>query len=162
MEGVHWYFKLFNSIKEEHEVEFAELELLSLFGNVSRVRNFADILYHTPFKRFIEGVRIQDVLAHELPYGPFHGFYAERKDIMDVSLLVRRLAYTREFFVVVPFENLGYLLRKMFPLGEIDKNVQCFKSNGYSLLRFITNQYFLEKSEYISKASFIWVFMKSA
>ena len=155
MQGVHWYFKLFNSIKEEHEVEveFAELELLSLFGHISRVRNFADILYSTPFKYFVKGVRIQDLLAHELPYGRFHGFYAERKDIMDVSLLVRRLAYTREFFVVVPLDDPEYLLRKMFPLGEIDKNVQCFKSNGYSLLRFITNQYFLEKSEYISKLS---------
>lgn len=27
MPETHWYFKLFNSIKEEHEVDFVELEL---------------------------------------------------------------------------------------------------------------------------------------
>ena len=82
-----WYFKLFNNIKEKHEVDFAELELLSLFGRVRRVRNFADILYNTSFKNFIKNVRIQDILAHELPYGPFHGFYAKREGVMDVSQL---------------------------------------------------------------------------
>lgn len=148
-----WYFKLFNSIKEEHEIDFAELELLSLFGSVERNRNFADILYSTSFKYFIENPRIQDFFAHELPYGKFHGFYAKRNGTVDVSLLVRRLAYTREFFVVAQFGDPKTLLQKMFPQGEIDRNVQYFKADGYSLLRFITNQYFLEKSEYISKVS---------
>jgi site-specific DNA-methyltransferase (cytosine-N4-specific) len=149
----HWYFKLFNSIKEEHEVDFAELELLSLFGSVERVRNFADILYNTSFKHFTGNIRIQDFFAHELPYGRFQGFYAKRNGVFNVSLLVKRLAYTREFFVVVPFEDPEILLQKMFPSGEIDRNVQYFKSGDHSLLRFITNQYFLEKSEYISKVS---------
>lgn len=41
----HWYFKLFNSIKSEHEAEdFAKLELLSLFGRVEPIRNFVDKL----------------------------------------------------------------------------------------------------------------------
>lgn len=153
MQKTYWYFKLFNNIKEKHEINFAELELLSLFGGVKRVRNFADILYNTPFKYFTEGIRIQDILAHELPYGEFQGFFAERDGIIDVSLLVNRLAYTREFFVTVPSDCPESLLEKMFPCGEIDKNVQFFKANGYSLLRFITNQYFLEKSQYISKVS---------
>jgi len=153
MQKTYWYFKLFNNIKEKHEIDFAELELLSLFGSVKRVRNFADILYNTPFKYFTEGIRIQDILAHELPYGEFQGFYAERDGIINVSLLVNRLAYTREFFVIVSSDCPESLLEKMFPYGEIDKNVQFFKANGYSLLRFITNQYFLEKSQYISKVS---------
>jgi len=29
---VTWYFKVFNSIKEKHEISFAQLELTSLFG----------------------------------------------------------------------------------------------------------------------------------
>lgn len=149
----YWYFKLFNNIKEEHEVDFAELELFSLFGNVKRVKNFVDILYETPFKHFIKEVRIQDFLAHELPYGECHGFYAERDDIMDVSSLVKRLAYTREFFVVVETSDMETILPKIFPDREINKNFQYFKVNGYSLFRFITNQYFLEKTEYISKLS---------
>jgi DNA modification methylase len=149
----HWYFKLFNSIKEKHEVDFAELELLSLFGKTERVRNFVDILSTTPFEFFIKDTRIQDYLAHELPYGEYQGFYAERDDIIDASVAVRRLAYIREFFVAVQFNDPELLLQKMFPLGEIGKNVQYFRKNGYCLLRFITNQYFLEKSQYISKLS---------
>jgi tRNA G10 N-methylase Trm11 len=153
MPKTHWYFKLFNSIKEKHEVDFAELELLSLFGKVDRVRNFVDILSTTPFEFFIKDVRIQDYLAHEVPYGEYQGFYAERDDIIDASVAIRRLAYIREFFVAVQFDDPGLLLQKMFPSGEIGKNVQYFTKNGYCLLRFITNQYFLEKSAYISKLS---------
>jgi len=153
MPKTHWYFKLFNSIKEKHEVDFAELELLSLFGKVDRVRNFVDILCTTPFESFIKDVRIQDYLAHELPYGEYQGFYAERDDFIDVSVAVRRLAYIREFFVAVQSDDPRLLLEKMFPSGEIGKNVQYFTKNGYCLLRFITNQYFLEKSQYISKLS---------
>jgi DNA modification methylase len=68
-------------------------------------------------------------------------------------LLVKRLAYTREFFIVVESSDIEGLLPKIFPTGEIDKNFQYFKVNEYSLFRFITNQYFLEKTEYISKLS---------
>lgn len=149
----YWYFKLFNSIKEEHEVDFAELELSSLFGNVERVRNFSDILYNTPFNYFTSIIRVQDMMAHELPYGEFQGFYAEKDHVMDVSMLVHRLAYIREFFVVIPSDDQNGLLKQMFPSGEIDKNVQYFKNAGYSLIKFICNQYFLEKSQYISKVS---------
>jgi site-specific DNA-methyltransferase (cytosine-N4-specific) len=153
MPETHWYFKLFNSIKEEHEVDFTELELQSLFGNVARVKNFADIFDDTPFSNFRKTARIQDILAHELPYGEYHGFFAKTDSIIDVSPLVRRLAYVREFFVVTVSDNPNDILQKMFPEGEIGKNVQCFTDSGYSLLRFITNQYFLEKSQYISKLS---------
>src|SRR5207244_7985939 len=47
-----WVFKLFNSIKDEHEVKLAELELQSLFGRVERVRNFYDIMDETHLKLF--------------------------------------------------------------------------------------------------------------
>lgn len=153
MTQIHWYFKLFNSIKEEHEVDFAELELLSLFGNVRRVPNFADILYNTIFRHFTETVRIQDMFSHELPYGRSQGFYATTEDFRDVSLLVQRLAYTREIYMAFESENPKSILKKIFQSGEIDTNVQLFEANGYCLLRFITHQYFLEKSQYISKLS---------
>ena len=156
MPEVHWYFKLFNSIKEESasEVDLAELELQSLFGRVERVKNFANILYSTPFRDFMQtSLPVQDILAHELPYGPWQGFYARTNSIIDVSLMVRRLAYIREFLVVVQSIDTEQLLKQMFPLGELDKNVQCFTTSTHSLLRFITNQYFLEKSQYISKLS---------
>jgi DNA modification methylase len=154
MPDIHWYFKLFNSIKEEHEVDFAELELQGLFGSVERVRNFASILNSTPFRNFTRtSLPAQDIMAHELPYGLWQGFYAKTNELKDVSLLVRRLAYIREFLVVVQSLDAEDLLKQIFPTGEIEKNVQYFVVGTYLLMRFITNQYFLEKSQYISKLS---------
>jgi len=154
MPQAHWYFKLFNTIKEEAEVEFAELELKSLFGPVERVENFADILKNTPFQYFTKtSLPVQDIMAHELPYGRCQGFYAKTDDVRDVSSLTRRLAYVREFLVVAQSFDAQELCKRMFPMGEIDKTVQYFEADAYSLLRFITNQYFLEKTQYISKLS---------
>lgn len=149
-----WYFKLFNSIKEKHEVTFAQMELNSLFGNVNPVRNFSDVLEGTLFSNFRTGeIRVQDFFAHELPYGECQGFFAKTKEMLDVSLLVMRLAYTREFFAVTESDNPSGVLHRMFPEGTEGKNVECFSKNGCVLLRFISNQYFLEKSQYISKLS---------
>lgn len=151
---VCWYFKLFNSIKEKHEITFAQLELDSLFGNVDPVRNFSDILDSTPFNNFrTRNVRVQDFFAHELPYGECQGFFTKTQETRDVSHLVSRLAYTREFFAVTESSDPAVVLQRMFPTGVGRKNVEYFVNNGYVLLRFITNQYFLEKSQYISKLS---------
>jgi len=152
----YWYFKLFNSIKSEHEAEeFAKLELLSLFGQVEPIRNFVDKLMEEPLKEFTkEPFRIQDIITPELPYGMIQGYYGVRSDFVNASDLVKRLAYTREIFMVVESaEEPQKLLSDVFPEGTIGKNVQIFKEKGYVLFRFITNQYFLEKSEYISKLS---------
>jgi len=154
MPEVCWYFKLFNSIKEMHEITFAQLELNSLFGNVSPVRNFSDILDNTPFNNFRTGdARVQDFFAHELPYGECQGFLAKTQETRDVSHLVMRLAYTREFFTVTESNDPAGVLQRMFPEGVGRKNVEYFVNSGYVLLRFVTNQYFLEKSQYISKLS---------
>ena len=149
-----WYFKLFNSIKEKHEITFAQMELVSLFGNVNPVRNFSDVFDDTPFNNFRNGeARVQDLFAHELPYGDCHGFLARTNGIRDVSNLVNRLAYTREIFAVTKSEDPSDVLEHMFPQGILKKDIEYFRSNGYVLLRFITNQYFLEKSQYVSKLS---------
>ena len=153
VERVYWCFKLFNSVKEKHEVDFAELELSSLFGEVKRIRNFYDTLSQTPFNNFTKKTRIQDYLTHELPYGECVGFYAETNKWPNVDRLVRRLAYTREFFVTVEQDDAENVLKQAFPNGEIGKNVQIFTEGRMTLLRFTTNQYFLEKTHYISKLS---------
>jgi DNA modification methylase len=151
---VAWYFKLFNSIKEKHEISFAQLELTSLFGNVDPVKNFSDILDSTPFNYFRNGdIRVQDFFSYELPYGECQGFLAKTEEIIDVSQLVMRLAYTREFYLVTESDNPSEVLRHALPNGVLGKNVECFQNNGHILLRLITNQYFLEKSQYISKLS---------
>lgn len=144
----YWFFKLFNSIKEKHEVELARLELEGLFGSVKPVRNFYDILETTPFGGFAnDEVRIQDILAHELPYGETQGFFGERDvDGAVVSRLTRRLGYTRELFVVVDSSCA-------LEVGKKGINHQEFTIGNLSLHRFVTNQYYLEKSQYITKLS---------
>lgn len=153
MPKTYWYFKLFNSIKEKHEIDFAELELTSLFGPVKKNPNFADILQETPYKNFTTKTRVQDYLAHELPYGDCQGFYAERDNTIDATILARRLGYTREIFIITEETDPQICDEQFFPSGTIDKNLQVFHENGYCLVRIITNQYFLEKSQYISKLS---------
>ena len=141
-----WYFKLFNSIKDTQEANFAALELESLFGRVRRVRNFVDILDNTMFGLF-KSLRVQDLLAHELPYGECHGFIGEQnpREVLILTLM-KRLAYIREIFIVST---------SSFPInvGVEGKNRQSFQSGKHHLVRYITNQYFLEKSQYISKIS---------
>lgn len=151
----HFYFKLFNNVKSEYEVEFAKLELNSLFGRVEVIRNFFDKLFESPLNTFTkEPVRIQDIIMHELPYGKVQGYYGTKERLIDVTKLVKRLAYTREIFLVVKNKiSPRILIKKIFPKGIIGKNVQFFVKDNFVLFRFITNQYFLEKSEYISKLS---------
>ncbi len=154
MEEIHFYFKLFNSIKEEHEVDFAELELLGLFGEVKRIKNFMDEVVKEPLIHFInDDVRIQDILTHELPYGRFQGFHGVKDRLIDVSPLVKRLAYTREFFMIIEGREPEDIVDIVFKDGIVGRNLQYFKSGELILLRFITNQYYLEKSQYISKVS---------
>ena len=152
----HFYFKLFNNIKSEHEAkDFARLELISLFGEIKPIHNFFDVILDTPLKVFThKPIRIQDTLTHELPYGKIQGYYGIKENLFNITKLIKRLAYTREIFLVIENkEKPEDILKQIFPNGVIGKNVQFFVENGFILFRFITNQYFLEKSEYISKLS---------
>lgn len=152
----HYLFKLFNNIKDEHEVSLAELELRGLFGDVGRVRNLFDVLCREPFIFFTEDdVRIQDYITHELCYGRIQGFYGLRDGLTDVTPLVTRLAYIREIYVITDIcaERPEDILMRVFPRGVVGKNVQWFVKDPYVLFRFITHQYFLEKSEYVHKVS---------
>jgi DNA modification methylase len=152
----YWYFKLFNNIKSEHEAnELARLELESLFGNVEPVYNFADKFREEPLGRFINSsIRLQDFITHELPYGRIQGYFGVSYEKKDVNKLVRRLAYTREIYLIVnsnePPESFA---KEIFSEGEFKKNFHYFKLDDFICFRFITHQYFLEKSEYISKLS---------
>jgi len=152
----HFYFKIFNNIKSEHEAkDFAKLELLGLFGKVEPIPNFFDKLSEEPLISFTtEPIRIQDIITAELPYGKIQGYYGVKDELIDVTKLVKRLAYTREIFLIVESKEAPEkLLKQVFPDGVVGKNVQFFEKDNAVLFRFITNQYFLEKSEYISKLS---------
>ncbi|MDG6900682.1 MAG: hypothetical protein JRM80_01780, partial [Nitrososphaerota archaeon] len=75
------------------------------------------------------------------------------KNTFPISKLIRRLAYTREVLVVTEGSNIDTARNAIFPEGVIGRNVKGYTNDGYVLLRAITNQYFLEKSSYISKLS---------
>jgi len=151
---VNFYFKIFNNIKSEHEVnKLAYLELKSLFGDIKPINNFVDYIIQEPLKSFTnESIRIQDIITMELPYGRIQGYFGHKNELYDISNLVQRLTYTRDFYVIVdnhidPLE----ILNQIFPTYSININTQYYQSNNKCLFRFITNQFFIEKSEYISR-----------
>ena len=154
---VHYFFKIFNNIKSDHESEiFAKLELESLFGDIQPVLNVVDLCNLEPFSDFLkEPNRIQDAITTELPYGQVQGYSAKRERLEDISKLVYRLAYTREIYLVTDIKGKSNeeLISSIFPIGILNKNIQAFQTSKYLLFRIITNQYFLEKSQYISKLS---------
>ena len=157
------YFKLFNNIKSLHEVELARLEIKSLVGDPREVHNLVDELIREPLSRFMNSetlsltggvpdqLRFQDYLVHELPYGMVQGFHLPNVPYKNISKLVRRLAYTRELYIIGPSDSPRRLMKKVFPSGRLGENAQLFPVEGEVLLRIITNQHFLEKSYYISQ-----------
>lgn len=152
----YFYFKIFNNIKSEHEVtDFAKLELESLFGKVEPIYNFIDKLREEPLNKFTHSsIRIQDFITHELPYGKIQGYWGTSETIRNIAQLVKCLSYTREIYLIIS-ENTSpsEVLRNIFPDGVEGKNVHYFRKDDLLLFRFITNQYFIEKSQYISKLS---------
>ena len=149
-----YYFKLFNSLKAESEVELAKLELQSIFGPVEEIGNFVDefvsgeLANAFKLKQSSSSVRIQDAITHELPYGKVQGFKG-RGSIDLLPKLSRRLAYVREIYVISTDKNHT-------PKGAgLANGVNVFRYVGdkFQIIRAITVQLFLEKSEYISKLS---------
>lgn len=149
------FLKLFNSIKDETEaLELARLEIESLIGSPKPVHNVFDILSQAPLTHFTgDDIRVQDSVTHELPYGEIHGYSLWTDRLDKLELLVKRLGYTREIFVCIDDVNPQDFLRRFFPLCELGKNVHIYQVNGHTLFRLVTHQYFLEKSEFISKLS---------
>jgi len=162
---VYAYFKLFNSIKDEHEIQLARLELESLVGPIELVRNFADELRVKPLKALIDicqvppredesdEIRFQDYLTHEVAYGKVQGFISQGISSTSIQKMVRRLAYTREIYIVAERKSWKRFLKTVFPSGTVGKNCQIFSENGIVAVRVITNQYFLERCAYVLKVT---------
>ncbi len=154
---VYYFFKIFNNIKSNHESEIlAKLELEGLLGNVEEIRNVTDICMTSPFSLFNdETVRIQDILTNELPYGRIHGYFTTRDTLEDITAMISRLSYTKEIFIILQLSNqtVNELLSIIIPLTTQDKNLRYYIQKKHVLFHIITNQYYLEKSQYISKLS---------
>lgn len=151
-----FYFKLFNNIKDESEIELAERELRSLFGSVEKVYNFVDEFVSGELSQtaFLLNVttenlpRFQDALTYELPYGKIQGFKG-RGFLARIPELVTRLAYTKEIYVIVPMAKLHHAINRLVQ----NTNLFVYKNEDIAVVRAVTNQFFLEKSAYISKLS---------
>ncbi len=163
MTRFHLYFKLFNSIKDKHEAEgLARMELESLFGPVRPIRNFAEEALDEPLRsakslqfevKDSVPIPLFDTLTYEPPYGTVQGYYGETESHPDFWKLSLRLAYTREFLCLVEDPEGEFALSKAFPKGRLGLNWQRTSGNGLHAMRFITHQFFLENSEYVSKLS---------
>lgn len=158
------FFKLFNSIKSQHEAtEFARLELSALVGKVEPVGNVIELTSRAGYKPFLNanfevadgGLRFIDALTYELPYGRVQGYAALTDGDIDLDKLARRLAYTREIYVSTPAKAgpIEPQLRKLFASGIPGKNLISVRKGHHLLLRIVTDQFFLEKSEYVSRLS---------
>jgi DNA modification methylase len=159
----HLYFKLFNSIKDEHEAgDLARMELESLFGRVRPIRNFLEEVLAEPL-RYVKSlhfevedsvpIRLVDTLTYELPYGMIQGYYGVTETLPDFWKLTRRLAYTREYLCLVEDPNGEFSPSEAFPKGNLGLNWQMASRDRIHAMRFITHQFFLENSEYVSKLS---------
>jgi len=152
-----YYFKLCGNIADLIEVRFARMEIEGLFpGKLTEIKNFVDVLSNPPLNQFLEEeVRIQDVIMRDVCYGQIQGFQSEYA-ITDISDLVRRLAYTREIYVLPENENKTpeELLDKLYSAGKIGVDTQFFKSSLSVLFRMICHTYYYENMKPIVFCSF--------
>ena len=123
------------------------MELRGLFGGeFKEIKNFVDLLSEPPLKHFLKS-RVQDYFTRELCYGSQQGFYCER-ELTNISDLVRRLAYSREIYVLVEENsNPEQILSVLYP--TVKQNVRVTSINSpypMHLFRFVSNTYFLENS----------------
>jgi DNA modification methylase len=166
----HYYFKLCGNIADPIEIKFAKMEIRGLFpGELEDIYNFADFLMRPPLKVFVsekplshqsfpESRRIQDVMLRDMCYGRIKGFHSEY-EVTDISDLVRRLAYTREIYVLVEnHEGAGAkeILQNLYPDAHIDKDAQIFMSedNLSILFRFVMHTYYFENMRAVVYFSF--------
>jgi len=146
-----YYFKLDPNIRNASEVYFGKMEIEGLMGQeVQPIKHFYDVLKNPPMSYFDnDDVRIQDYLLNlRTVYGGIQGYHA-KKQLMDLSQFVERLAYTREIYAIVKMnESIESIKKKIFPFGVEGTNFQVWTKateDGYCLLRIITNIFFLEQ-----------------
>ena len=169
-----YYFKLKHDIQNDSELRLAKLEVESLLGTkVNSLQNMADVLSEPPLRFFLDkpGVRIQDYMTRLTYCGKKQGFFT-RHSIIDVTPLLERLAYFREFFVLVEdtADKTQSVIQRIFPSlyeEEVIKNIitddivrlydlqpymQLFTfraENNLFLLRFVPIHVFYECSDFV-------------
>ena len=161
-----WYvFKLADNIALEAEVSFSRIELEGLFpdAKIEKIRNFIDILVSYPLREFLShefsGVRIQDIITRRLPYGNIQGFYFKDDKLRNLTTAIRRLAYTREIFIIVNTEkDKNEIIKKVYPDAKENVDCQIFTLKNHNkylhFIRIVPHLQYLETSNSISLCSF--------
>ncbi|MDI6905243.1 MAG: hypothetical protein QMD13_07140 [Candidatus Bathyarchaeia archaeon] len=114
-EKAHYYFKLKHDIQNDSELVLAEFEIKSLMDKQPEtIRNFVDDLCMQPLNDFLstQGVRVQDIITR-LPYcGDIQGYHVQA-DVRNCMDLISRLAYFREFYVLILSKDIE-MARKIY------------------------------------------------
>jgi DNA modification methylase len=158
--SVNYYFKLCGNIADPIEVKFAQMEIEGLFpGKLQEIFNFVDVLIQPPLNQFISSnYRVQDIITRDMCYGRIKGFCSEYK-LTDISDLVRRLAYTREIYVLVKnneSRTAKEFLQSLCPTATIGGDCQIFRlaNDSFMLFRFVAHTYFFENMKAVVYFSF--------
>jgi tRNA G10 N-methylase Trm11 len=152
----HYYFKLDYNIADPIEIDFAERELRGLFpARLKRIRNLGDIIVKEPLSSFLS-VRLHDFLLRNACYGNTQGFESTCPQI-KITELVRRLAYTREIYVVSDLDgnDPNKCLRMIYPEANLGVDTQVFHLSDLDIcaFRFICHTYFFENMSAVVRFS---------
>lgn len=133
---IHYYFKLKHNIQNDSELQLAKMEIESIIGkDVQEIRNFVDMLIKEPLNYFVssDGIRPQDYITR-LPYpGKIQGYYASSYAI-DLPHLIKRLAFTKELYVLVEnVEDIQLILPGLRLTDIVFKN----EVNQFDFLTYI-------------------------
>lgn len=116
------YFKLKHDIQNNSELLLARKEVENLLSTeVKEIKNLVDVLSKPPLVSFLdkEGSRIQDIMTRMIYPGKLQGFYVILPP-RDLTELIERLSYFRDFFVFLESSEL-IEIKKLYPKIEISQ-----------------------------------------
>lgn len=167
----HYYFKLKHNIQNDSELDLAKLEIEKLMKKApEKIVNLVDVISDQPLRDFLarSGIRPQDFITR-LPYcGIIQGYYVKNY-VRDSFELISKLAYFREFFVLIELQdfNIISILLPNFSLDKVDftEEVKFYDLSPYAqlftinkskpkmLFRFIPLHTLYEPSDFICRLS---------
>ena len=154
---VYTILKLSKTIKDEHEIYLAQMEIEYLAGKHTRqIANLADVLIKGSLASFvgmesesprIESNRFQDYFLYEPAYGPVQGFEIDVEDLNTLEKLQNRLAYSSEIYAAV--DDIDEI--DLSTINSIGIDKQVFSDGHGRVFRLIVHQFYYESAEYILK-----------
>ena len=119
----YYYFKLKHDIQNDSELPLAKEEIEGLMEiSPEPIENFVDVLCRDPLNDFVsfKGFRVQDIITRQPYCGALQG-YQVKTEIRNCLNLMSRLAYFRDFYVLVTSDKLEHVKALHPILGKIEK-----------------------------------------